>query len=380
MEHHAVVAPFELLVFIAAAEHAEEHAVYADRCLDYVGGVAFVELGIEILYLLAGELFVLREVEVGAGVYALNLLESERHLELDVGGGVGIVGKLLVVVETVFLIAETESLVPFEASLAPCVEPFELLARTHEELHLHLFELAHAENELTCHNLVAECFSDLRYAKRNAHASCLLHVEIVYEYALGRLRTEIYLHCSVGSGTHLGLEHQVELAHVSPVACAGDWIDDLIVYYDLAQVGEIVGVHGRGEALMKFVAFFLVLKHAGIGLTEHCLVEAVAETFAGLCHLFVDLIIEFGNLLLDEHICAVAFLGVFVVDERIVEGVDVARGLPDGRVHEDGRVDAHDVVVEHGHGLPPIAFDIVFELDAVLSVVVDSRQSVVDLT
>ena len=37
----------------------------------------------------------------------------ERHAELDVGSGVGIVSQLLVVVETVVLCAEAESLVPF---------------------------------------------------------------------------------------------------------------------------------------------------------------------------------------------------------------------------------------------------------------------------
>ncbi len=30
MKHHAAVAPFELLVFIAAAEHCQEHAVNTD--------------------------------------------------------------------------------------------------------------------------------------------------------------------------------------------------------------------------------------------------------------------------------------------------------------------------------------------------------------
>ncbi len=86
----------------------------------------------------------LRQVEVGARVYALYLLEAEWHLELDVGGRVGIVGQFLMVVVAVFLVTHAEGLVPFEAPFFPLLEPLELLAGAHEELHLHLLELAHS--------------------------------------------------------------------------------------------------------------------------------------------------------------------------------------------------------------------------------------------
>lgn len=49
-------------------------------------------------------------------------------------------------------------------------------------------------------------------------------------------------------------------------------------------------------------------------------------------------------------------------------------------MHEDCGVDADDVVVEHRHRLPPIALDIVFQLHAVLTVVVDGGETVVDFT
>ena len=47
---------------------------------------------------------------------------------------------------------------------------------------------------------------------------------------------------------------------------------------------------------------------------------------------------------------------------------------------EDGRVDAHDVLVQQRHGLPPILFDIVFQLHTELTVVVNGAETVVDFT
>ena len=44
-----------------------------------------------------------REVEIGAAMDAFEFLEAEGEVELDVGGGVGVVGQFLVVVEAVFL-------------------------------------------------------------------------------------------------------------------------------------------------------------------------------------------------------------------------------------------------------------------------------------
>ena len=66
-----------------------------------------------------------------------------------------------------------------------------------------------------------------------------------------------------------------------------------------------------------------------------------------------------------------------IINQGVVEGVNVARGFPYGGVHEDGGVDAHDVLVQQSHGLPPIAFYVVFEFYAVLAVVVHGRKAVV---
>ena len=127
---------------------------------------------------------------------------------------------------------------------------------------------------------------------------------------------------------------------------------------------------------MERIAFLLVLEHAWVGLTELGLVEAVAKTLGGLLHLFVDFLLILGNLVLDEHIGTIALLRVAVVDEGVVEGVDVSAGLPHHGVHEDGGVDADNVVVEQHHGVPPIFLDVVFQFYTVGSVVVHGCQSI----
>ena len=130
---------------------------------------------------------------------------------------------------------------------------------------------------------------------------------------------------------------------------------------------------------MHRIAFGRQLRHARRSLAIFLFVECLAETFAGLSNLFVYLFVLLGEPVFDEYVRAVTFLGVFVVDERVVECAHVARGLPCFRVHEYRGVYAHDIVVQLGHGVPPISFDVVFQLDAHLPVVVHGTQSVVYL-
>ena len=54
-----------------------------------------------------------------------------------------------------------------------------------------------------------------------------------------------------------------------------------------------------------------------------------------------------------EVVLAEAELAVAAVDHRVAEAGDVARRLPDARVHDDRRVDADDVVAQVHHVAPP---------------------------
>ena len=132
------------------------------------------------------------EVEICAAVDTFELLEAEWELEFDVGSCVCIVSELVVIVETVVVSTHTEVDMPLHAVLLPLLKPFHLGARAYEELHLHLLELAHTEDELTCHNLVAEGFSYLCDTEWNLHTASLLDIDIVHEDTLRGLRTEIY--------------------------------------------------------------------------------------------------------------------------------------------------------------------------------------------
>ena len=66
----------------------------------------------------------LGEVEVGTRVDTFHFLEAERHEEFDVSSGIGVVGQLVMVVVTVVVITEAESLVPLQASFLPLGKPF----------------------------------------------------------------------------------------------------------------------------------------------------------------------------------------------------------------------------------------------------------------
>ena len=233
-------------------------------------------------------------------------------------------GEFVVVVVAVFFIAEAESLVPFEAPFLPLAEPCELLARAHEELHFHLLEFAHAEDELACHDFVAECLAYLRYAEGNAHAAGLLHVEVVHEYALSRFGTQVHRHRAVGGRAHLGFEHEVELAYLCPVLGAGYGADYFFVDYNLAEFFEVVVVHSLREAFVQGVALGLKFEHASVGGAELCLVETFAEAFCSLGYLFGDFVVDFCKMVLDEHVGAIALFGVAVVNQGVVERVDVA--------------------------------------------------------
>ena len=288
----------------------------------------------------------LREVEVGAAVDTLHLLETKRHLEFDVGGSVGIVGQLVVVVETIVLCTESESLVPCHTCLLPFREPVELGARLHEELHLHLLKLAHTEDKLACHDLVAESLTNLCYSERNLHSSCLLHVQVVDEDTLSRLRAQIHLHRCIGRGTHLSGEHQVKLTHVGPVLCSADGIHNLFVKDNLLQSLEVGTLHSLGIAGVEGIALVLGLLHSLTRFHILFLVEGIAKTFACLGNLLLDFLVILGNLVFDEHVGAIALLRVAVVNQRVVECIHMSTCLPDGGVHEDSRVDAHDVLVQ----------------------------------
>ncbi len=84
-------------------------------------------------------------------------------------------------------------------------------------------------------------------------------------------------------------------------------------------------------------------------------------------------------LALHQLVGAEAALAGLAVDHRVGEGVDVAAGLPDAGVHDDGGVQAHHVVPLLDDGAPPGLLDVVLELHAQGPVVPEAADAAVDL-
>ena len=67
------------------------------------------------------------------------------------------------------------------------------------------------------------------------------------------------------------------------------------------------------------------------------------------------------------------------LDERVGEALEVARGLPGARVHQDRRVERDHVVALLEHRAPPLGLDVRLQQHAVVAVVVGRREAAVDL-
>ena len=76
----------------------------------------------------------------------------------------------------------------------------------------------------------------------------------------------------------------------------------------------------------------------------------------------------------------VSFLAVFIIDHRIVEIINVPAGLPCGWMHEDSRINTHNIFMHTGHAIPPIIPDIFFQFTAPLTIIIYCLQSIIYFT
>ena len=103
---------------------------------------------------------------------------------------------------------------PVEPRVDPALVPFLVGARLDEELHLHLLELAGAEDEVARRDLVAERLADLADAERDLLARGLQHVAVVDEDALRGLRPQVRQARLVLGRSKVGAEQSVEHARL----------------------------------------------------------------------------------------------------------------------------------------------------------------------
>ena len=295
----------------------------------------------------------LGEVEVAAGGDALQLLASEREVVFDVHARAGVVGEFVGLLP---VLDETggrqtdgreELLALLDPVLVPdlpapvvlhgavevgvvgerddvAVEDFDGLVRADEELQLHLLELAAAERVVARRHLVAEALAHLRDAEGHALAGGGEHVRELGEDRLRGLGTEVGDVGGVVDRADDRLEHEVERL----------------------RLGELAAAVGAEE---------LRARDLGLGLLPLVGVDVL--------HL----------------VGAHELLAVLAHRHRVGERVEVARRLPDLRVHDDRRVKAGDVAAAAHGELPPGLLHVLLQLAAEGAVVPEPRHAAVDL-
>src|SRR5438552_17321800 len=345
-EHDTLLAA-HLLFLVGVEQEGEQRAIHARRGLDHERHQVLLALLVEVRERLAAELRVLLEVEVGAIRGTHELAPAHRELVEEVHRALGIMGELVagVLVQLHVLRGQAVAREPGLAIGDPTVVPdfvrgpaLETVVRVHEELDLHLLELARAEDEVARRDLVAERLADLCDAEGQLASRRLQQVVEVDEDALRRLRPQVRDGGVLFHRPHERLEHQVELAWRRQLPLAAIRTERPPFSAVLARLpgldGELVAL--RGRAVMRPV---------------------------DLVHL----------------VGAEAVLALAAVDHRIGEVLDVAARLPDHRVHQDRGIEAHHVVALLDEVAPPDALDVGFQPDAERAVVPARAGAAIDL-
>ena len=203
---------------------------------------------------------------------------------------------------------------PFEALCLPEFKPLHFGARLAEELHLHLLELPHTEDELPGNHLVTESFADLGDTEGDFHAAGFLHIYIVHENALCGFGAQINSVRSFARAAELSAEHQIELPYIRPVFRAGNRVYNIAIENYLLILGKIACSFSGFIALAHLIIFCLFAEDIGVSLAELGLIKSFSEALAPLLHLFFYLLLYLGKIILNQIIGAIAFFTVFIID------------------------------------------------------------------
>ena len=159
-----------------------------------------------------------------------------------------------------------------------------------------------------------------------------------------------------------------------------DRADNTFIQNDLLQFVQIIGIHGITITLVEGITLLLMFQHAGIGFTELGLIKAVTKLLGSLGYFLVDLLIIFGDLILNQYIRTITLLAVAVINQRVVESIHMSAGLPGCRMHENSRVNTDNILMKQHHALPPILLDVVFQFHTILTIVINRAQTVINIT
>ena len=331
--HRPGVPALQLLLVVGVAEEGQGYPVRPKGGLDDIGDVLLIGLRIEILHAFPRVVLMLGEIVVGAVGNAPQLPPVKGEPVLEVGGGLGVEGQLLlgVIPQTQVFLLHPQVHKPLAAVVLPVGEPFQIGAGLHEELQFHLLEFPGPEDEVAGGDFVTEAFPYLGHPKGDLLAAGALDVHKVDKDALGSLRPEVEGAFAVLGGALEGLEHEVELADGGKVL--------------LAAVG----------------AFDVMLRHKGFHPVKFPALGGGA------------------GLVLDKLVGPVPGLALLAVHQGIRKSPHMAGGHPDLGVHQDGAVQAHIVGALLDKALPPGPFYVVLKLHPQRAVVPGVGQAAVDL-
>ena len=284
---------------------------------------------------------------------SLHLLPSDRVLILNISRCAGVVSQFILGVrgDTQVLCPDPDALVPVHPLLEPTVILHFVAPRLHKILHLHLFKLPHPEDKLPGNHLIPERFSDLGNAKRHLNTRGIEHILIVYKNPLRGFRPQIDTVISIlCDGAVMSFKHQVKLPHLGPVESPGVGRVDLLIHDNIIEIfAEPFSGAGTVETFLKFVGLRVIPLGA-----------------------------DSQNVLFNQHIGAIPFLRLFVIDHRVVKPLHMTTRLPHLWMHKNSGIDPDDIVVILSHRFPPVALNIPFELYPQRTIIVNGAESAID--
>ena len=207
----------------------------------------------------------------------------------------------------------------------PVLVPGFVLAGLDEEFHLHLLELAGAEDEVARGDLVTEGLAHVGDAERRLLTGGGHDVLEVHEDALCGFGAQVVQGVLVFDRTEMGAQHHIEVARFGPLATGAA--------VGAGDVGH--AVFGQLVAMLLGVAFLKLVR-------------------------------------------TLALMAVEAFHQRIVEDGHVAGCDPHGGRQDDGGIHAHHVATGDDHGTPPFALDVVLQRNAERAIIPGGTGSTVD--
>ena len=205
-------------------------------------------------------------------------------------------------------------------------------------------------------------------AEREFHAAGVPDIFEIDEHALRGFGAEVGDGRAIGHGADVRLEHHVEgagLGEATGFAGAGGRDEGDLVGGGLGEIFWRHGGEGADDGLPA-------LKSLGGGLELRRVVLALQSADVA-----DDRTVD-GDRGKEELVSAETLFGDFAVHEWVAEAGDVAGGLPDLRVHDNGGFDADDVFAAADHVVPPAVADVFLELAAEGAVVEETVEAAVD--